>query len=635
MLIGFTAYAQHTSLTVDNQTPGWLSSKIEYKDQQTVRNLIVTGYINSTDLLFIGQLIMKHSLDGKLDLENANIVGTEKNEKDNVLTDNMFGISWMAGKNFKLKHLILPLSATESNSCIGNFLSVDTLTAGGYAMHIITKGAFTSFDGGTESNFNITNLILREGTDSIMSYAFSDGRYGNTDINPIKEVSFSSTLKFIGDHCFYKANLDSISLKENIEYIGDFAFAGIPYTPDTLFLPKNLRTYNLTSFNLKDGQNIYIPMSVENVNGENFESSHHLVFHLESTTPIPFRYSYLKCLSNSIVYIPKGTLEFYKDEQFFPGGYNAWSYAQLIEESCRVESVKLDKTSAILKMGENLNLYATVFPYNADNTSLKWSSDDEKVAKVDENGQVTALKSGKTSIKVVSVDNHNAKDSCIISVVNPVQEIKLNVRNVSLNVGDKKQLCVSLIPIDADNKEIVWISNNEDVATVSKDGIITGKGAGTAVITVTSAENEDVKDECEVTVLQPVTGIILDYSELVLTNIGETAHLQAMVLPEDASNKEVRWSSSKENVCTVSNNGTIIALDNGISVVTATTVDGGFVAVCTVTVDTTTDISVIETADKDKFAAYYTIDGLRLSSPQKGINIVKMKDGKTKRIIIK
>ena len=72
-----------------------------------------------------------------------------------------------------------------------------------------------------------------------------------------------------------------------------------------------------------------------------------------------------------------------------------------------------------------------------------------------------------------------------------------------------------------------------------------------------------------------------------------------------------------------------------MSVVTATTVDGGFVAVCTVTVDTTTDISVIETADKDKFAAYYTIDGLRLSSPQKGINIVKMKDGKTKRIIIK
>ena len=68
----------------------------------------------------------------------------------------------------------------------------------------------------------------------------------------------------------------------------------------------------------------------------------------------------------------------------------------------------------------------------------------------------------------------------------------------------------------------MWTSSNEDVATVSKDGIITGKGAGTAVITVTSAENENVKDECEVTVLQPVTGIILDYSELVLTNIGET-----------------------------------------------------------------------------------------------------------------
>ena len=52
-LIGITTYAQQTSLTIDNQTPGWLSSKIEYTDQQTLEYLKVTGYINGTDINFI------------------------------------------------------------------------------------------------------------------------------------------------------------------------------------------------------------------------------------------------------------------------------------------------------------------------------------------------------------------------------------------------------------------------------------------------------------------------------------------------------------------------------------------------------------------------------------------------------
>ena len=277
--------------------------------------------------------------------------------------------------------------------------------------------------------------------------------------------------------------------------------------------------------------------------------------------------------------------------------------------------VTMDKTAEI-NINEQLQLTAHTLPLETSDGLVTWSCSNNDIATVTENGIITGVKKGSCTVTATSVDG-NYTASCQVKVLQPITDVQLERHDATINVGNIIQINARILPDNADNKDVVWTSSNEDVATVSKDGIITGKGAGTAVITVTSAENENVKDECEVTVLQPVTGIILDYSELVLTNIGETAHLQAMVLPEDASNKEVRWSSSKENVCTVSNNGTIIALDNGISVVTATTVDGGFVAVCTVTVDTTTDISVIETADKDKFAAYYTIDGLRLSSPQK------------------
>lgn len=69
-----TTSAQQTSLVIDNQTPGWLSSKINYEDQQTLVNLTVTGVLNKTDLEFINKLMNTYSLKGKLDLSDAEIV---------------------------------------------------------------------------------------------------------------------------------------------------------------------------------------------------------------------------------------------------------------------------------------------------------------------------------------------------------------------------------------------------------------------------------------------------------------------------------------------------------------------------------------------------------------------------------
>ena len=76
--------AQATSLTIDNQTPGWLSSKINYGDQQTVENLTITGYINSTDLSFIGTLIQKQKLSKSVDLSEAFIVGDAEREDNDI-----------------------------------------------------------------------------------------------------------------------------------------------------------------------------------------------------------------------------------------------------------------------------------------------------------------------------------------------------------------------------------------------------------------------------------------------------------------------------------------------------------------------------------------------------------------------
>lgn len=86
LIISALSFAQATDLVVDCQTPGWLSSKINYGDQQTVRNLKVTGYINSFDLNFIDTLISKRNLDGELDLSECNVVSETSAEEDNLLS---------------------------------------------------------------------------------------------------------------------------------------------------------------------------------------------------------------------------------------------------------------------------------------------------------------------------------------------------------------------------------------------------------------------------------------------------------------------------------------------------------------------------------------------------------------------
>ena len=173
-----------------------------------------------------------------------------------------------------------------------------------------------------------------------------------------------------------------------------------------------------------------------------------------------------------------------------------------------------------------------------------------------------------------------------------INDIQINTQSVSITVGNNYKLSVQIYPGDAFNKQVIWSSSDERVATVDRKGVVTAKKAGKAVITVMSVENNEVKNQCEVVVIQPVSGIVLDREELVLSEIGQPYQLLASVLPEDATNKRVKWSSFNENVCRVYADGSVVAVANGESVVMAETVDGGFFATCNIKViDGSTGIS--------------------------------------------
>ena len=125
-------FAQATDLIIDNQSPGWLSSKIGYGDQQTVENLKVIGYINAEDLQFIAQLIKNHSLHGRLDLENANIVSTTGGNNNYLYVDNKgLGSGSLSSEThpLHLQYFSMPQKIVGGDRSALNQLNIDA-TAG-------------------------------------------------------------------------------------------------------------------------------------------------------------------------------------------------------------------------------------------------------------------------------------------------------------------------------------------------------------------------------------------------------------------------------------------------------------------------------------------------------------------------
>ncbi|ACV62797.1 Ig domain protein group 2 domain protein [Desulfofarcimen acetoxidans DSM 771] len=256
-----------------------------------------------------------------------------------------------------------------------------------------------------------------------------------------------------------------------------------------------------------------------------------------------------------------------------------------------VSGVSLDQTSYSLAVGETGQLTATVAPANASNKNVTWTSDNEAVATVDATGKVTAVSAGTANITVTTADG-GLTATCAVTVQGgtsseSVSGVSLDQASCSLTVGETGQLTATVAPANASNKNVTWTSDNEAVATVDATGKVTAVSAGTANITVTTADG-GFTATCAVTVQEgtsskPVTGVSLDKTSDSLT-VGGTAQLTAAVQPADASNKDVTWSSDNEAVATVDATGKVTAVSVGTANITVTTADGGFTDTCVITV---------------------------------------------------
>lgn len=612
-------FAQNTSLVVDNQNPGWLSNKIPFKDQESVKNLTVTGYINGTDIKFIRELLNNRQL-AHLDLSDANIVAggdpyysNYTIDKDNSIYQYMF-----TGK--KMNYLSLPKSIEKVNSEF--YTSLDTLVIG---------GNFKILEPSTVSK-NINYIYIREGVDSLEHTEYNFSR-----INA-KKIHLPTTINYLPYSIFYgthkNINVENIKYFENLcVCAGDFADKPGIIDNDTIIFSKKLSFWNANAFNLNDGTTIFLNDGLKRINlmwkdyrgNYNYDKgalgAKNLIIHTDSKTPVEILYydKVSSLLNTATVYVPKGCAEIYRKKA-------PWSNATILEEKVPVTGITLDQENiSFSDIGASVQLTATILPTDADNQKVIWKSSDTNVATV-KDGKVTCTGYGTAIITATSEEGEYVA-TCNVTATRKIvlpSSITLDRKEATIKVGEATTLKANVLPADADDKTIVWSSENSDIASVTNDGVVTGHKAGTTKIIVTTNAN-GLKDECILTVLQPATGIALDRQEISFSNIGETVQLTANVLPEDASNKNVSWASSDTKVAIVSN-GNVVCTGYGTAVISAITEDGGYMATCVI--NATSGINGINEDKGYQDAKRYDATGREINNPVNGLNIIKTQDGR-------
>lgn len=245
-----------------------------------------------------------------------------------------------------------------------------------------------------------------------------------------------------------------------------------------------------------------------------------------------------------------------------------------------VKKIMLNKTKATVLSDKSVKLVAKVYPKNANNKKLLWTSSNKRIATV-EKGVVVGLRKGTVKITVKSTDGSKLSAQCVVTVKQAVKTIKLNKTLITGRKGTKVTLKAKVTPTKADNRIVKWQSSNKKIATVNKKGVVTVKGKGCAVIKCTSSDGSGVYSKCVVNNSSKAKSIKLNKKSAKIS-AGKTLKLRATV---KGNCKEVLWKSSNSKVATVTDNGLITAVENGKTVISATTMDGSKkVAKCTVTV---------------------------------------------------
>lgn len=250
------------------------------------------------------------------------------------------------------------------------------------------------------------------------------------------------------------------------------------------------------------------------------------------------------------------------------------------EKDIAVEKVTLSQSSLALKVGQEATLTAVIFPENATNTTVTWTSGNPAVASVAD-GLVRGLSEGTATVSVTSEEG-GFSASCLVSVTDyHAESVTVTPSGEqSLKKGETLQLSATVLPDNAINKNVTWSSSNTAVATVDATGKVTATGGGEAEVTVSTVDGGKTAS-VKVTVAVPCEGIALSESSIEVYEGISKSGITITFTPADCSDKGIVWSYDSSIISLVTESDgtvTITGVLEGETVAKATSSDGGFTA---------------------------------------------------------
>ena len=256
----------------------------------------------------------------------------------------------------------------------------------------------------------------------------------------------------------------------------------------------------------------------------------------------------------------------------------------ILNPSILVSGIVLSSNNVNLIPTQTLQLLATISPANANNQTVVWSSNNLAVATVS-NGLITAIATGSANITVSSTDGSNIFAIVLVTItaipVIPVSNITLNQTSAILHPTNILALTASITPSNASDKTVTWSSSSIN-ATVDSSGIVTAVSAGSAVISATTMSG-NLTAICTLTITVPVISVSISPTSTTV-NTGSTRQLTATIVPSNATNKAVTWSSANTALATVNSSGLVTGISAGSTTIRVQMADGGFTATSGITV---------------------------------------------------
>ena len=485
--------------------------------------------------------------------------------EDITLSDNL---KVLGAKTFygctALTDIVIPKTLEEAHPYIFTNSDVQTVTLE-EGMPKVPGFLFCGFA-------TLESIVLPESITEIELSAF-------TDCINLQTITLPKNLNAIGENAFHNCNsLEKVVLPDNINEISYFSFddvelwampntiteasllrEGIPHHVYDVPIPVDSIQLNTTDKTMISGTTYDLFATIAPSNATNKE----LIWTSSNTAVVTVSASGRVTARGNGTAIITATA---KD-----GSKKAARCTITVKTP--VSAVKLNVTSKAMKPKDVYYLSATVSPSTASNTDLLWISNNTKVATVSASGRVTARGNGTAIITATAKDGSKKAAKCTITVKTPVSAVKLNVTSKAMKPKDVYYLSATVSPSTASNTDLLWISNNTKVATVSASGRVTARGNGTAIITATAKDGSKKAAKCTITVKTPVSSLKLNVRSKTL-NRGNTYTLKASIYPSTASNKSITWSSSNTKVAKVDSKGKVTAVNGGSAIITAKASNG-------------------------------------------------------------